>query len=114
MGYFVHDATRVWLAEVDSGHATAAHGAATPARRAHLWVPFPRRVRVLDFRPLGAGLFTDGRRVFFGDEVVDDIPPPDPASLRACADSDLPHHVAVDRHGPFGNFECGGIIRLRR
>ncbi|MDP3214801.1 MAG: hypothetical protein Q8S73_11900 [Deltaproteobacteria bacterium] len=113
MGYFVHDATRVWLAEVDSGSRDCGLRRCDADEEGYRWVPFPRRVRVLDFRPLGAGLFTDGRRVFFSAEVVEDTPPPDPASFRACADSDLPHYVAVDRHGPFGNFECGGINRLR-
>ena len=113
MGYFAHDATRIWWPEQAPGSRDCGLRRCASDEEGYRLVPFARRVRVLDFRPLGGGLFTDGRRVFFDDEVVDDLPPLDPASFRTCADSDLPHYVAVDRHGPFGNFECGGIIRLR-
>lgn len=113
MGYFAHDDTRIWWAERAPVSRDCGVRRCAPDEQGYRLVPLPRRLRVIDFRPLGSGLFTDGRRVFFGDEVVDDTPPPDPASFRTCADSELPHYVAVDRHGPFGNFECGGIIRLR-
>lgn len=113
MGYFAHDDTRIWLPESAPGSRDCGVRRCAPDEQGYRLVPFARRVRVIDFRPLGGGLFTDGRRVFFDDEVVDDLPPPDPASFHTCVDSDLPHYVAADRHGPFGNFECGGIIRLR-